>query len=113
MAKSLPKWIDEYRDLIGNTGGNELEDLYDCKDRNCNAFTNAPRALICVSVNDQVNLLLRLKARGLLGISEDQAKAVAGLVDAAEQAGAILHARQHRKLSEAVKRVRAAFPRVR
>lgn len=62
----MPKWLESYRDCIGNTGGNSIEDLMNDDGTNSNLFNNAPRALICVAVKSQVNLLERLHKQGRL-----------------------------------------------
>ena len=71
MAKAkrnwkMPKWMEKYRKFINNTGGNSIEELYNDDGTNSNVFNNAPRALICVSVKCQVQLLLTLKKEGLI-----------------------------------------------
>ena len=58
----MPDWMEKYRDIIVNTGGNSIED---CMNRNdVNIFNNAPLALIQSSVQSQVTLLILLKATG-------------------------------------------------
>lgn len=69
MAKrtwKMPKWMEPYRDLICNTGGNSIEELMNDDGTNSNVFNNAPRALICVAVKSQVGLLQDLEAHGFL-----------------------------------------------
>lgn len=69
MAKGkwkMPSWMEKYRPLIGNTGGNSAEELYNDDGTNSNVFVNAPRALICVAVKNQVDLLLKLHNQNLL-----------------------------------------------
>lgn len=61
---TMPKWMEQYRDLINNTGGNAVEDLMN--DHTTTAFVNSIRAGIIVSVDSQVNLLNELHYRGLL-----------------------------------------------
>jgi hypothetical protein len=60
----MPKWMKKYRELIGDTGGNDIEELMN--DHHTTVDINAPRALICVAVYDQVGLLTRLYNRGML-----------------------------------------------
>lgn len=62
----MPEWMEKYRHLINNTGGNEVEDLVNDDGTNSNVFNNAPRALICVAVSSQVNLLENLHSKGFL-----------------------------------------------
>lgn len=69
MAKrnwKMPKWMEQYRPLISNTGGNDIEELVNDDGRNSNVFNNAPRALICVAVKCQVSILESLHEKGLL-----------------------------------------------
>lgn len=60
----MPEWMEKYRDLINNTGGNSIEDLQN--DHTTNLFVNAPRALICCCVHAQVLLFETLHKKGLL-----------------------------------------------
>ncbi len=60
----MPAWMEPYRDLIGNTGGNPIEELLN--DTKTNGFNNAIRAALIVSVESQVRLLTVLHERGLL-----------------------------------------------
>lgn len=72
MAKSkewiMPKWMEIYRHLFVNTGGNTIERLM-------NGHTamqiNAPVAFLEMSVEAQVGLLHRLKEAGLLAEMND------------------------------------------
>jgi hypothetical protein len=59
----MPEWMEPYRDLIGNTGGNSVEELYN--DRTT-AQVNLIRAALALAVRDQVDLLYRLHSRGML-----------------------------------------------
>jgi hypothetical protein len=61
----MPEWMEPYRELIGDTGSNPIEDLMN--DYTTTAQVNLYRAAICISVKDQVALLYRLHAKGLLG----------------------------------------------
>ena len=66
MAKqwTMPKWMEPYRGLIRNTGGNSIEELYN--DHTTTVFENAPRAILCVAVKSQVDFLRLLHERGML-----------------------------------------------
>lgn len=73
----MPKWMEQYRHLIVNTGGNKIEELLAT---NTSVNVNAPRALLensvdsqsysddlsFTSVDAQVCLLEKLHNRGLL-----------------------------------------------
>lgn len=61
---TMPEWMEKYRKLIGDTGGNSIEDLMN--DHHTTIAVNAPRAMLCIAVNDQVGLLVRLHDSGLL-----------------------------------------------
>ena len=60
----MPSWMEQYRYMINNTGGNTIERLFNDDGTNSNIINNAPLALICVSVKAQVNLLIRLHNSG-------------------------------------------------
>ena len=60
----MPEWMEPYRELIGDTGGNPIEELMN--DHETVAQVNLYRAAICISVKDQVGLLYRLHSKGLL-----------------------------------------------
>lgn len=60
----MPRWMEPYRAMIVNTGGNSIEDLMD--DHATTVFANAPRAMICVAVKSQVALLEALHSKGVL-----------------------------------------------
>lgn len=62
----MPKWMEWYRPYFRNTGGNTIEDLYNDDGTNSNLLNNAPRALICVAVKSQVDLLTKLHELGHL-----------------------------------------------
>lgn len=61
---TMPDWMEPYRDLIGNTGGNEIERLMNLtgKDTAGNVILGA----LCIAVDSQVGLLHALKNKGLL-----------------------------------------------
>ncbi len=61
---TMPEWMEKYRSLINNTGGNSVEDLYN--DNHTVVLINAPRAMICVAVHSQVQLLLALHKHGFI-----------------------------------------------
>lgn len=60
----MPKWMEPYREMIADTGGNPIEELVN--DRSTNVWSNAVRAMLCVTVKDQVALLYRLAHHGVL-----------------------------------------------
>lgn len=62
----MPEWMEPYRGLICETGGNTIEDLMN--DHHSTAFNNVIRAGIIVAVNAQVCLLHRLSLKGFLKI---------------------------------------------
>ena len=53
----MPKWMEDYRGLIINTGGNTVEE---CVNDTSTLDTNAIMSLLSVSVSSQVTLLNRL-----------------------------------------------------
>lgn len=61
---TMPEWMEPYRELIRNTGGNPIEELVN--DRTTNAQSNMIRAALIVAVESQVGLLMSLHAKGLL-----------------------------------------------
>ncbi len=61
---AMPKWMEEYRELINNTGGNSIEELVN--NHETTIEENAPLALICVAVKCQVGLLQALYKNNLL-----------------------------------------------
>jgi hypothetical protein len=60
----MPAYLEPYRGLIVNTGGNSLEELMN--DQTSDLQNNAIRALLCVAVKSQLSLLERLHERGQL-----------------------------------------------
>lgn len=60
----MPKWMERYRELIGNTGGNSVEELMN--NTTVTADTNLVLSVLCISVKSQVNLLERMYAKGLI-----------------------------------------------
>ena len=68
----MPGWMEPYRRIIGDTGGNPVEELVN--DRTTKSHSNVIRAMLCVAVKDQVDLLYRLARMGALkGAPEDAA----------------------------------------
>jgi hypothetical protein len=68
MAKTqtwtMPTWMEPWRGLFQNTGGNSVEDLMN--DHDTNGFDNSLRAALIISVSSQIDLLCRSAKRGLL-----------------------------------------------
>lgn len=63
----MPDWMEPYRDFIGETGGNSVEDLlHRLKTTEQLAFTNLPVFALAISVQAQVTMLARLHEAGLL-----------------------------------------------
>lgn len=64
MAKwEMPKWMEPYRDLIVNTGGNSVETLVN---GNANPMTNLPLSTLQACVKSQVALLGNLHKEAAL-----------------------------------------------
>lgn len=63
----MPKWMEPYRQIISNTGGNSIEELMErwLNDRHL-AATNEIVFALCVAVSSQVTLLNHLHHDGLL-----------------------------------------------
>ena len=61
---TMPEWMEPYRNVITNTGGNPIEDLMN--DHDSNMFNNAVRAALCIAVASQVSLLEKLHNEGRL-----------------------------------------------
>lgn len=60
----MPEWMEPYRDMIRNTGGNSVESLMN--DHKTNGFNNSIRAALIVAVDSQVSLLGALHRAGRL-----------------------------------------------
>lgn len=60
---SMPVWMEPYRDMIVNTGGNSIEDLMN--DRT-DSRVNLPLVILSAAVRSQVLLLQILHERRLL-----------------------------------------------
>lgn len=63
---TMPAWMEQYRKMICNTGGNPIEELMN--DHTTVVQINAPRAMICVAVKSQVMLLEILHREGMLKV---------------------------------------------
>ena len=61
---TMPDWMEKYRPLFCNTGGNPVEHLLN--NRSADILTNAPLAMLCVAVKSQVILLASLREAGHL-----------------------------------------------
>lgn len=61
---AMPEWMRPYVRFIGDTGGNPIDELMN--DHHVTIKTNAVRVLLCIAVCNQVRLLERLYAHGLL-----------------------------------------------
>jgi hypothetical protein len=59
----MPKWMEKYRSLIQNTGGNDIESM---QNGNANPQINLPLSTLQACVKSQVSLLYVLKEKGLL-----------------------------------------------
>jgi len=67
---TMPRWMEPYRDLFQNTGGNSIENLMN--DHTTNGFNNSIRSALIISVDSQITLLYRLRNKGMLkGVSDD------------------------------------------
>jgi hypothetical protein len=60
---TVPEWMEQYRELIGETGGNTVERLINGK---TSAQINLPLAILEVAVRAQYDLLMRLEREGHL-----------------------------------------------
>jgi len=60
----MPKWMEPYRCLIGNTGGNTIEDLMN--DHETNGLNNSVLSALIISVDSQITLLHRMARKGML-----------------------------------------------
>ena len=61
---AMPKWMEKYRKMIVNTGGNPIKELMN--DHETVVQINTPRAIICCCVKSQVSLLESLKKLKLI-----------------------------------------------
>lgn len=62
----IPEWAEKYRDLFQDTGGNKIEDIMN--DHSFNVVTNGIKSMMVASIEGQMTLLRRLKAKGFLAI---------------------------------------------
>lgn len=62
---TMPPWMEPYRKLIGNTGGNAIEEMMNDE---TDARINLPRAVLAVAVKSQVGLLYALRKAGMLDV---------------------------------------------
>lgn len=66
----FPQELEPYRDLIANTGGNEIEDLMTRYLNEPNLMqTNVVVACLGMCVESQITLLLRLRESGKLNLT--------------------------------------------
>lgn len=68
----MPKWMEPYRELFQNTGGNSIEELMN--DRDTHGGNNVIRSALIISVDSEITLLHRMKVRGMLTGVENDAK---------------------------------------
>lgn len=62
-AWTMPEWMEPFRDLILNTGGNSIEEMMNDTTDSC---VNLPRAMLAVCVKSQVGFLSLMQRKGLL-----------------------------------------------
>lgn len=60
----MPEWMEPYRNLIQNTGGNEIEWLMNQPDGI--GRSNLVLSALVISVDSQVTLLHRMRHKGLI-----------------------------------------------
>jgi hypothetical protein len=60
----MPEWMEPYRDMFVNTGGNLTEELLN--DHHTSVFDNSIRASLIIAVESQVALLEKLHEKGVL-----------------------------------------------
>ena len=60
----MPDWMEKYREFIGNTGGNSVEELMN--NHRVDTDTNVVLSMLIVAVDSQIGLLIRLKNNGFL-----------------------------------------------
>lgn len=66
----MPEWMEPYRSLFVNTGGNKIEELVNDKDKSM-MTTNILRYILKCSVESQVGLLEVMKREGKLSVNEE------------------------------------------
>lgn len=59
----MPAWMEPYRDLIHNTGGNTVEEMYN---GNADPRVNLPLSTLQACVKSQVSLLYTLAKHELI-----------------------------------------------
>lgn len=69
---TMPEWMEPYRGMIRNTGGNPVEELVN--DHKTTAFSNVIRAGLIVAVTSQIHLLADLYSSGLLKNPEEESR---------------------------------------
>ena len=60
---TMPAWIEPYRDLIGSTGGHDIEWLMNQEPDSC---SNTTLYALIISVQSQIALLRVLRKEGML-----------------------------------------------
>jgi hypothetical protein len=60
----MPEWIEKYRELIRNTGGNSIEELMN--DKTTNMQNNYVRCALMIAVESQISLLNLLKEKSFI-----------------------------------------------
>jgi len=64
----MPAWMEPYRNLINNTGGNSIEELMNSR---VSIEINMPLAVLCITVAAEVRLLHDLHEHGFLPEAPD------------------------------------------
>jgi len=65
----MPSWMEPYRKLIGNTGGNTVEELMN---GDADPSVNLPLSTLQACVKSQVGLLLRMHEAEILAVELPQ-----------------------------------------
>lgn len=68
---TMPIWMESYRDLFINTGGNSVEDLMN---DDTSPLINLPRSTLAACVKSQVGFLTILHTRRMLAFTEPRKK---------------------------------------
>jgi hypothetical protein len=58
---TMPKWMEPYRKLIVNTGGNAIEEMVN---GDADPYVNLPLSTLQACVKSQVSLLEQLRQKG-------------------------------------------------
>ncbi len=82
MSEIIPEHLEPYRELVGNTGGNSIENLIGRLDDTHLSQTNQLVFTMAISVEDQVNLLKRLHAKGWLSTEIEALERIAAAAEA-------------------------------